>query len=158
MSGHRGCGVTWFGNPDDPGDRASFVIRQDPRSGIHPDWETEDYETVRHIPGSDDNDIYDSGAGPDVLALTLRFATRADYRAFRARVKTIGTLQLLAGMTGIAGAGWDGATGTERHDMGQDYERYAPVYLRRPRSVRNRIGGAVECEVEFVLGVTLGGS
>lgn len=158
MSGHGGCGVTWFGNPNDTADRSYFVIRRDPRSGIHPDWETQDYETVRHIPGSDDNDIYDAGAGPDVLTLTLRFETNDDYRAFRARIKTIGTLQLLAGMTGIAGAGWDGTTGTAIHDFNMDYERYAPVYLRRPRAVRNRIGGAVECEAEFVLGVTVGGS
>ena len=155
---HTGPVRTWFGNPDDPSDRAYFRVQRDPDSGVYPDWETEDFETLRHIPGSDDNDLYDGGAGPDVLALSLYFDTRSDYRAFRARIKTIGTLHLLAGFTSITGTGFDGATGTAWHDAGRDYERYAPVYLRRPRRVVNHIDGVVECEAEFVLGVAVGGA
>ena len=151
MIGHQGCGKTWFGDADNPSDRSEFVILRDPGSGIHPDWEAEDYGETRHIPGSNDNDIFDGGAGPDELTVTLRFETREQYRAFRRRIKTTGTLQLLAGMTAIAGTGYDGTVGTAWHEGGQDYERYAPVYLRRPQRVRNRLRGAVECEATFVL-------
>jgi hypothetical protein len=142
MSAHTGSPEHWFGDPDNPSDRSYFHVSQGP-DGFHPDWETQDFGDTRHVPGSDDNDIYDGGAGPDEITLTLRFDTREDYRAFRSRIKTTGTLQLLAGFTSIPGV--------ERHDLGCDYERYAPVYLRRPQRVLHRRGGIVDCDATFVL-------
>lgn len=147
---HTGDVITWFGSPDDPSDRAYFRVQRDPDSGVYPDWETEDFESVRHIAGSDANDLFDGGTGPQVLALALEFDSRADYRAFRARCKTTGTLRLVAGFTSMEGA--------EEHDFSVDYERFADVYLRTPRQVRHHVGGWSECVAEFVLGVTVGGA
>lgn len=150
MSAHTGRAETWFGNPDDPSDRVYFHVNATD-ANTYPDWDTQDFGETRHIPGSDDNDIFDGGAGPDEITLSIEFDTRADYREFRARIKTTGTLQLLAGFTSIEGAGYDGTVGTVWHDLGQDYEWYAPVYLRRPQRVKHHIGGWVECEATFVL-------
>lgn len=140
---HTGQVVTWFGDPDTPSDRSYFIVLQDRRGGSHPDWETQDYGSTHHIPGSDDNDIYDGGAGPDEITLRLKFDDRAQYRDFRSRIKSTNTLQLLAGLTTIAG--------TVHYDMGCAYERYAPVYLRRPHAISIRMSGVVTCEATFVL-------
>ncbi len=150
MSQHEGRVSTWFGNQDDPSDRSYFHIDATD-ANTYPDWETQDFGDTRHIPGSNDNDIFDGGAGPDEITLSLEFDTREQYRAFRSRIKTTGTLQLLANFTSIEGAGYDGEIGTEVHEGGRDYERFAPVYLRRPQRVRHHIGGWTECEATFVL-------
>lgn len=134
--------LTWFGNPDDPADRVPFRV-EPVREGAYPDWEADELVTVHHITGSNHNDLFVDGFGPETLTLVLRFDCRADYRAFHARRHTTGTLQLLAGYTSIPGE--------EVTEHGRVCERYHEVFLRAPSRVAFRVGGIVECQAAFVL-------
>ena len=134
--------MTWFGSAADPTDRSYFRVQKD-GDGQYGDWEASENLAIHHVSGSDSNDLYDDGFGPEGLTLTLWFDSRDAYRAFRARRHTTDTLQLLANLTGIEG--------TTHHEYGKNYEQYSDVFLQASRRVTYKPNGTVECEVTFML-------
>lgn len=135
--------LTWFGDPDDPSDRTYFTILAEGREAVYPDWEAEESIAIHHVTGSDRNDLFVDGFGPESLTLTLAFDDRDIYQAFRRRRHTTGTLQLLAGFTSLD---TDPFHEAERH-----YVRFADVFLRAPTRVTHHVDGTVECQVAFLL-------
>lgn len=134
--------ATWFGSASDPYDRVSFGVMADEDSGVYPDWEADERMAIHHVTGSDNNDLFVDGFGPETLTLILYFDQREDFRAFRTRRHTTGTLQLLAGFTSIPG--------TEVTVSNRVYERIDGLFLQAPRRVVHRPDGTVECEATFL--------
>lgn len=84
-------------------DDIHFHIEADARSGVYSDWSIEPIETQELVPYSSIWITEHIGYEPATVTWRLEFDTRDEYFAFLAKLRTIGTLTVLAGFQSLKG-------------------------------------------------------
>lgn len=121
---------------------ARFRVRP-ARTGTYPDWRTPINVQVFDIPGSNSVVEQDMGSGLSTITFRLWFPDMGEYRAFAAKLRTVGTLTLLAGYTRAVGTG-------HFHRDGHDYEDIPNVRLADIGDVVIPVDHVnIECDATF---------
>lgn len=124
-------------------DEIPFSVEADSSSGVYTDWTIEPIEVQEIVPYSSIWITEHIGYQPAQVSWRLVFDDRETYFAFLAKLRTVGTLTVLAGFQSLKG------TEVTRGNPPRVYEVLDQVKLARISNQSLEIGGETSCTATF---------
>lgn len=124
-------------------DDIPFHVMADSTSGVYSDWTIEPIEVQEMVPYSSIWITEHIGYQPAQVTWKLELDDRDTYFAFLAKLRTVGTLTVLAGFQSLKG------TEETRGNPPRVYDVLDQVKLTRIRNQAIHVDGSVSCSVTF---------
>lgn len=124
-------------------DDIPFRVMADSSSGVYTDWTIEPIEAMELVPYSSIWITEHIGYQPATVSWRIEFDDRETYFAFLAKLRTVGTLTVLAGFQSLKG------TQRTLGNPAQVYDVLDQVKVSRIANQSLEIGGTASCTVTF---------